>query len=61
MSNLKQVEETISVDINIKHYGFYHSDEHFGNVHKPYADWVVKKTGIKKMGRLFFWYVDNRC
>ena len=48
MSNLKQVTETISVDINIKHYGFYHNDEHFGNVHKPYRDWVVKKTGIKK-------------
>ena len=46
--SMKKRTETISVDITLDHYGFYHSDEHFGNEHKPYADWVVKKTGIKK-------------
>ena len=46
--NMKKQTETISVDITIDHYGFYHNDEHFGNEHKPYRDWVVKKTGIKK-------------
>ena len=45
---MKKQKETISVDITMNHYGFYHNDEHFGNVHKPYRDWVVKKTGIKK-------------
>ena len=44
---MKKQTETISVDITLDHYGFYYSDEHFGNKHKPYADWVVKKTGIK--------------
>ena len=44
---MKKQKETISVDITMNHYGFYHNDEHFGNVHKPYRDWVVKKTGIK--------------
>jgi hypothetical protein len=50
MNNLekKRVTETIDVAITVKHYGFYHSDEHFGNEHKPYRDWVVKQTGIKK-------------
>ena len=47
-NNMKKQTETISVDITIDHYGFYHNDEHFGNEHKPYRDWVVKKTGIKK-------------
>ena len=46
--NMKKQTETISVDITIDHYGFYHNDEHFGNEHKHYRDWVVKKTGIKK-------------
>ena len=45
---MKKQKETISVDITMNHYGFYHSDNHFGNEHKPYRDWVVKKTGIKK-------------
>jgi len=40
---MKKQKETISVDITMNHYGFYHSDEHFGNEHKPYRDWVVKK------------------
>ena len=47
-NNMKKQTETISVDITIDHYGFYHNDEHFGNEHKSYRDWVVKKTGIKK-------------
>jgi len=45
---MKKQKETISVDITMEHYGFYYNDEHFGNVHKPYRDWVIKKTGIKK-------------
>jgi hypothetical protein len=48
---MKKQKETISVDITINHYGFYLSDEHFGNVHKPYADWIVKNghdIGVKK-------------
>ena len=45
---MKKQKETISVDITMNHYGFYHSDNHFGNEHKPYRDWVVKKTGIKE-------------
>jgi len=45
---MKKQKETISVDITMDHYGFYHSDEHFGNVHKPYREWLVKKTGVKK-------------
>jgi hypothetical protein len=57
---MKKQKETISVDITMEHYGFYHNDEHFGNVHKPYRDWVVKKNWYKKMGRLSLWYVDNR-
>ena len=44
----KGITETISVEITVEHYGFYHSDEHFGNEHKPYRDWVIKKTDIKK-------------
>ena len=43
----KQKGQTISVDITVDHYGFYHSDEHFGNEHKPYRDWIVKKANIK--------------
>jgi hypothetical protein len=46
--NMKKQKETISVDITMNHYGFYHSDWQLGNEHKPYRDWVVKKTGIKK-------------
>ena len=38
--NMKKKKETISVDITMEHYGFYHNDEHFGSVHKPYRDWV---------------------
>lgn len=48
---MKKQTETISVDITIDHYGFYHNDEHFGNKHKPYRDWIVKyghDIGIKK-------------
>ena len=44
---MKKQNETISVDITVEHYGFYHSDEHFGNEHKPYRDWLVKKADIK--------------
>ena len=47
----KRVTESIDVEITVEHYGFYHSDEHFGNKHKPYRDWVVKQghdIGIKK-------------
>jgi hypothetical protein len=47
----KRVTESIDVEITVEHYGFYHSDEHFGNEHKPYRDWVVKQghdIGIKK-------------
>ena len=46
-NNMKKQTETIKVEINMDHWGFYHNDEHFGNEHKPYRDWVVKKTGIK--------------
>ena len=46
--DMKKETETISVDITVDHYGFYHSDEHFGNENKEYRDWVVKKTNIKK-------------
>ena len=45
---MKKQKETISVDIEITHYGFYHNDHHLGNEHKPYRDWVIKKTGIKE-------------
>jgi len=48
---MKKQTETISVDITVEHYGFYHSDEHFGNEHKPYRDWIVKVNhdiGVKK-------------
>jgi len=44
---MKKQTETISVDITLDHYGFYHSDQHFGNKHKPYADWLEKTTGKK--------------
>jgi len=43
--------ENINIELAIKHYGFYHSDQHFGNKHKPYRDWVLKychDIGIKK-------------
>ena len=40
---MKKQKETISIDITINHYGFYYSDQHFGNVHKPYRDWVIEK------------------
>ena len=49
---MKKQKETISVDITMNHYGFYHSDNHFINEHKPYRDWVLKKghdIGVKKM------------
>ena len=42
---MKKQKETISVDITMDHYGFYHNDAHFGEEHKPYADWIEKKTG----------------
>ena len=44
---MKKQTETIDVAITVEHYGFYHSDEHFGNEHKPYRDWSVKKANIK--------------
>ena len=44
---MKKQTETIDVAITVDHYGFYHSDEHFGNEHKPYRDWIVKKASIK--------------
>ena len=34
---MKLKKETISVDITVDHYGFYHNDNHFGNEHKVYA------------------------
>ena len=33
---MKKQKENDSVDITMNHYGFYHSDNHFGNEHKPY-------------------------
>lgn len=48
VKKMKLKKETISVDINVEHYGFYHNDQHFGNEHEPYRDWVIKKTGVKK-------------
>ena len=48
---MKKQTETISVDITLDLYGFYHSDEHFGNKHEPYRDWIVKyghDIGVKK-------------
>ena len=50
-NNMKKKRETISVDITMNHYGFYHSDWQLGNEHKPYRDWVLKKghdIGVKK-------------
>ena len=57
---MKKQKETISVDITMGHYGFYHSDNHFGNEHKPYRDWVVKKTGIKEWDNYYsgMWTTD---
>jgi len=45
---MKKQTETINVEITVEHYGFYHSDEHFGNEHEPYKFWVVQTTDIKK-------------
>ena len=53
---MKKQTETINVEITVDHYGFYHSDEHFGNKHKPYRDWVVKVNydiGVKKWSDYF--------
>ena len=53
---MKKQTETINVEITVDHYGFYHSDEHFGNKHKPYRDWVVKVSydiGVKKWSDYF--------
>ena len=44
---MKKQTETISVDITLDHYGFYHNDEHFANEHKPYKDWLEKTTNKK--------------
>ena len=46
--DMKKKTETISVDITVDHYGFYHSDKHFGNEYEPYKFWVVQTTDIKK-------------
>ena len=45
---MKKQTETINVEITVEHYGFYHSDEHFGNEHEPYKFWVVQTSDIKK-------------
>jgi len=45
---MKKQTETINVEITVEHYGFYHSDEHFGNEHEPYRFWVVQTSDIKK-------------
>ena len=47
----------------MNHYGFYHSDNHFGNEHKPYRDWVLKKghdIGVKKRDDYHSECLDNR-
>ena len=41
---MKKQTETIDVAITVDHYGFYHSDEHFGNEHEPYKKWVEFTT-----------------